>query len=387
MVAVALVAVLGVAISRLLLIQQRQTGGILPQSFQASDFLRQWYNSGSNATNPLVSFYIGQNQGTYTIDVVQNNLYEDGYHSDDWGTTVLTINPPSAHAFYTFQRGGSVDLQLRLFNATSMQVIESFQYGTLTSIQTEQFAKLPTTFEGIGLDSYDWTQAESLTLLLTNTGNLPVTFSQFNFVSYLGSWFNGTKAPPERVLAGNCPIRSSQLKPGSTCSVTITTQGRLQVECIPTNGSVMPAGGCGVEIWSTDGTFLGVFICVPGQRSASSGSFDILLQPQGLLVIQGQVESFVVTVQVQSVNGFNGVVTLTEADNLCSGASNSFDTTTFSVASGNVGFANWIFNFPSNCPAGTYQATVTGGSGLLVVRATLVVVVGSGCTSNGAIVQ
>jgi hypothetical protein len=93
-------------------------------------------------------------------------------------------------------------------------------------------------------------------------------------------------------------------------------------------------------------------------------------------VIQGQVESFVVTVHVQSVSGFNGAVTLSETDNLCSGASNTFDTTSFSVAPGNVGFANWTFNFPANCPAGTYQATVTDGSGSLVVRATLAVVVG-----------
>lgn len=281
---IAIVLVVSVLLS-VLLFQQR-LGSISPpnvvgpRSFQANDFLGSWMNSRYASSDITVSWIsISENQGTYTIEVVQYCAYVQygSCHDAPWGTAVLTINPPSAHAFYTLQLG-SADLQLQLLNLTSMQVKESFQYqgsegatGT-TIVQTEQFTKLPTTFERIELESYDWTQAESLTLTLTNTGSLPVTFSQFNFVSYLAStgWFNGTKAPPESLVAGNCPAGSGQLKPGSTCWVTITTQGRLQVTCLPTNGSVKPIGGCGLEIWSTDGTFLGVFICVPGQTSASA---------------------------------------------------------------------------------------------------------------------
>jgi hypothetical protein len=168
-------------------------------SFQASDFLGQWYNVNPNPTNATLSYlFVNENQGTYTIDVVQRCIYTiNGCQSLDWGTSTLSISPPNAHAFYTFQSGGSVDLQLKLLNATSMQVKESFQgsppYATSVStvVGYEQFTKLQL--------SYVTTSSSVTTQVVSTTVTLPAPGESSCGVSFKAG-FNATAG---QILTGS----------------------------------------------------------------------------------------------------------------------------------------------------------------------------------------
>jgi hypothetical protein len=130
--------------------QPRITLDTLGGAFTSStDFLGVWYND--NQTQPsIMELEISENQGTYTITAYSERTY---YQYDrwwtsisSWGTVTLQMNPPNAHAFYTFQSGGSADLKLHLLNRTSLQIEESFQYPSSTLwLITEQFWKAPTT--------------------------------------------------------------------------------------------------------------------------------------------------------------------------------------------------------------------------------------------------
>ena len=175
--AVVLVVIVGLVL--VFFIQQGQFGSVFPGSLQAGDFLGQWYNINPNppTINVAISFstlLIQENQGTYTLAVVEPCYGCYPFFNFQW-STVLTINPPNAHAFYSFESGGSVDLQLKLLNATSMQVKESFQaapslqYGAPTSsyVQVEQFAKVPI--------SYATTSSSATTTVVSTTLTLAPT--------------------------------------------------------------------------------------------------------------------------------------------------------------------------------------------------------------------
>jgi archaellum component FlaF (FlaF/FlaG flagellin family) len=161
-----------------LFIQQGQLGTIFPQSLQASDFLGEWYNTNSNPYNDTISgLYITENQGTYTIETTQGPCAViDGTGSCqplDWGTSTLSISPPNAHAFYTFQYG-SVALQLSLLNATSMRVQESFEGSVVASlgsskVQTENFSKMIPVSNATSTS----TTAQSVSQVVSSTFTLP----------------------------------------------------------------------------------------------------------------------------------------------------------------------------------------------------------------------
>jgi thiol-disulfide isomerase/thioredoxin len=171
---IALFAIVALALSFSLLlyfIEQGQFGSIFPQSLQSSDFLGQWYNTGSNASAiAFSSLVIAVNQGTYTITVVQPCYGCIPSGNFQW-SALLTVNPPNAHAFYAFQLGGSVDLQLKLLNRTSMQIKESFEvpefaYGLAISsgIKFEQFAKIPITYATTSYSTTTYSQTSSVTV-------------------------------------------------------------------------------------------------------------------------------------------------------------------------------------------------------------------------------
>jgi archaellum component FlaF (FlaF/FlaG flagellin family) len=173
LIAILLVVAVTLAIAHLL---TQQYVGMIPPSLQASDFLGQWYNVNPYPTNVTISsLFVNENQGTYTIDVDQHCAYIQygGCQSADWGTSTLAVSPPNAHAFYTFQSGGSVDLQLKLLDATSMQVKESSQelplYGmpASTSVKYEQFAKASV--------NYATTSSSDTTSIISTTLTLPPT--------------------------------------------------------------------------------------------------------------------------------------------------------------------------------------------------------------------
>jgi hypothetical protein len=200
LIAALLVVVVSLAIAFLL---TQQYGGIIPQPLQASDFLGQWYNINPNppTINVAISFstlLIQQNQGTYTLAVVEPCYGCYPFFNFQW-STVITINPPNAHGFYSFESGGSVDLQLKLLNATSMQVKESFQeapslqYGAPTSsyVQTEQFAKVPI--------NYATTSSSATTQLVSTTVTLPESAEGSCGVSFKAG-FNATAG---QILTGS----------------------------------------------------------------------------------------------------------------------------------------------------------------------------------------
>jgi hypothetical protein len=107
----------------------------------ATDFEGTWYNSNLHFDSVLAAVRIDNNQGTYTINALQLCSPLDG-ELCSWGTTVLTVTVPNAHAFYTFTYG-SADLQLQLQNATSLKITESVhsdRFGS-TTVRTEEFVK------------------------------------------------------------------------------------------------------------------------------------------------------------------------------------------------------------------------------------------------------
>lgn len=152
-----------------------------PQRFQSADFLGFWYNSGPQFL--VAKFLITENAGTYTIHAV-------GITGFDFGTQTLSIVPPDAHAFCTFQ-SGNLDLRLQLTNATSMQIKESLEYKGTFIPNVEQFTKSSTTTsmrtskivwqssdEQVGdqaiMDAYQRTTAQTLTLTLRNSGGTTI---------------------------------------------------------------------------------------------------------------------------------------------------------------------------------------------------------------------
>lgn len=95
---------------------------------------------------------------------------------------------------------------------------------------------------------------------------------------------------------------------------------------------------------------------------------------------------------VQSVDGFGGTVTLTESDSLCGGAtalspgSFTLAATSVSVTPSAPGLVGWTMTIPSNCPIGVYPVTVNGvdSTGTITAKGTLTVTVTGpqGCKSN-----
>jgi hypothetical protein len=127
------------------------------QSFQASDFVGTWINlvpptherTHPDNTSVISHLFISDNQGTYTVDAhrtyyfYQNGGVQQGDY--DFGTTTMTVNPPDAHAFVTFQQG-SLDMRLQLLSQSSMRIVESLHTASegqiTTSQETEQFTKI-----------------------------------------------------------------------------------------------------------------------------------------------------------------------------------------------------------------------------------------------------
>jgi hypothetical protein len=210
---VAVGAVLSVPLA--LLLFQPKLGITFPSSFQANDFLGLWYNvqypprvSGHTI---IAAFQISENQGTYTIHTVAVNNY-------DWGTAVLTIDLPTAHAFYTFQ-SGSADLQLRLLNVTSIQVKESYEYQGTITVEVEEFKKSSTTStlrittqpkDQIIMEAYNFPIGGPLTMTLRNVGQASVNVGNSDF------FISGVKA----TLGGSCVAQT--LAPGRSCSAIVS---------------------------------------------------------------------------------------------------------------------------------------------------------------------
>jgi hypothetical protein len=151
------------AVGLMLVASASVLGLVLVQSFQATDFLGEWVNVKPvyKYTDYISDFEISENQGSYTISVVHRSTLLGA-----WGTAALTINPPNAHAFYTFQSDNqleSADLALRLLNLTSMEIKESiaFRGSSTPYLVTEQFTKyLPSC---LTLTSVSWSRTMTVT--------------------------------------------------------------------------------------------------------------------------------------------------------------------------------------------------------------------------------
>lgn len=196
----------------------------------------------SENASVIAYLVISVNQGTYTIDAHEIYYYYQ-YGSPqrgdyDFGTTTMSVNPPDAHAFVTFQQG-SLDMRLRLLNQTSMQIVESLQQigaSSTASQKTEQFTKYPTQIasqtsqqqqeasqqqrEEVIMEAYDWTASNgNLAITLRNVGPAKAQFSD---------WFiNGAKLATATgsCITGGTP--AGTLDVGASCSATLTPASAL----------------------------------------------------------------------------------------------------------------------------------------------------------------
>ena len=126
--AICLFVILSVAVG-VFEVQRNFTNSL--QTFKSTDFLGLWHNSGLQFL--IAKFLIAENAGTYTIHAL-------GITGFDFGTQVLSIVPPNAHAFCTFQ-SGSLDLRLQLTSTTSIQIEELLAYKGRLIPNVEQFTK------------------------------------------------------------------------------------------------------------------------------------------------------------------------------------------------------------------------------------------------------
>ena len=126
--------------------------------FHASTFIGDWLNvryNGKDTDLYLLSISIDENEGTYAISTYL--FWNYPYPQDNpcggtalkcgdwhWGPTILTVTPPTAHAFFISKM---VDLQLRLRNSTFLEIRESIPY---TLIRTEFFVKVHDYAGGFG---------------------------------------------------------------------------------------------------------------------------------------------------------------------------------------------------------------------------------------------
>jgi len=105
--------------------------------------------------------------------------------------------------------------------------------------------------------------------------------------------------------------------------------------------------------------------------------FELIVDPAEYTAPKGIAVTKVFSVCIHSKQNWAGTVTLSQSNNLCSGASVSIDDTTVEVSAETPKNCTYMrLSLPSNCEAGVYKITVTGVSGSITESAAVLVGVG-----------